>query len=339
MKKLTLILVFLTFTLSLDIASDLNLPGPKASPVQWSPSTEMIKIISGKKLTHNRKRMKLILQYRPSLWKEGHSNELRMGDFFVMGYEPNKEMDPDLPDWEIKPSHPASGTKSIFWFRGLEQTISTTIIHTPILICDNHNYALAFILELVKKGILQRRNNKMLHVDQHGDLEEDRFFNPKRYSAFYMTKGKKLKYLLEFSTVANWQHPLFQSGIIDERQWSHLRLLDNGEWTLQKKVASDVIDSEKEALTNCDIIDIDIDVLYPADKLLSMEEKRAVEGGTIPRQIQRPLNKIASLMKNAKAITVASSPGYINQSRALVYIKELLKKFEDIKTESFKDLE
>lgn len=339
MKKLTLILVFLTFILSLDITANLNLPAPKAAPVQWSPSSEMLKMISRKDLTHRPKMMKLIMQYRPSLWKEGHSNELMMGDFFVMGFEPNKEIDPDLPDWEIKPSDPASGTQSIFWFRGLKQTMSTTIVHTPILICDNHNYALAFILDLIEKGILQRQNNKMLHVDQHGDLEENGVFNPKKYLAFFMTKGKKLKYLLESSTIANWQSPLFRSGIIDERRWSHLRFLDNGEWTIQKKVTADVIDSEKEDLSDCDIIDIDIDVLYQADKLLSIEEKRAVEGGAIPQPIEASLDKIASLMKNAKVVTIASSPGFINQARALVYIKKLLKKFEDIKTESFRAFE
>ena len=330
---MTLILVFLTVTLSLNLAT------PEAAPVQWSPSTEMLEMISREDLTRHQKIMKLILQYRPSLWKEGHSNELMMGNFLVMGLEPRKEIVLDIPDWEIKPSDLASGNKSIYWFRGLKHTISTTIINTPILICDNHNYAVAFISELIAKGILQRQNNKMLHVDQHGDLEEDGFFNPKRYLAFFMTKGKKLRYLLESSTVTNWQTPLFRSGIIDERRWSHVRLLDNGKWTVQKKSISDAIDLEKEDLSDCDIVDIDIDVLYPADKLLSNEENRAVEGGAIPQPIEASLDKIASLMKNAKAITIASSPGYINQSRALVYIKKLLKKFEDIKTGSFKAFE
>ena len=309
MKPLALVLLFLTVTLNLDIAAGLNFPAPISEPVQWSPSAEMLEIISRQDLTRHRKRMTLIMQYRPSLWKEGNSNELMMGDFFVMGLEYRKDIVLDIPDWEIKPSEPTNGTKSIFWFRGLKHTISTTVSNTPSLICDNHNYAAAFILELIEKGILKRQNNAMLHVDQHGDLDEDGYFNPKQYLAFFMTKRRRLKYLLEFSTITNWQNPLFRSGIIDGKRWSHLRLLDNGEWTLQKKMVSDVIDPEKEDLSDCDIIDIDIDVLYPADKLLSLEERRAAAGGAIPQPIEASLDKIASLMKNAKAITIASSPG------------------------------
>jgi len=218
------------------------------------------------------------------------------------------------------------GAKSVGWSHGLEQNIHMMIGGRHVLVMDNHNFAGAFIWKMEERGVINK-GSSMVHIDDHEDILEEPNFSLDEYQGL-QGEASKLRYFIMNTNIAAWQVlPLFRSGIIDSDRWSWLSI-DGSSWQWKQALWKNRLYEPDGFIKTSgfhDVVDIDIDVLSPLDFWRLPSEKAAILGGAIPSEIENKLIEIADIARRAKVITIATSPGLMVQSRAIVYVKELLR--------------
>lgn len=284
----------------------------------------------------------VLMRERGALWVKGEIKDIRPGRYPVLCENVIKgKMDPELYD-NVEEAPKAAGllkiierlipvTIGIGWAKGLKNNVRMKIDGKEVLVMDNHNFAAPFIMEAFHRGIIGPKS-RMAHIDGHPDFSGWLWtsdFDHKVYAGL-RTDDEKFRYVVEHTTINNWQcGPLLLSGIVDEGAWRWYFIHPvNHTWYSQNSSFGGHYNkynilSQSRTGRN-DIIDIDIDFLYPLDRSLSGDEKDDVLKGKIPPQIRMKLFEVARLARQAKVITIATSPCYISQPRAIEYVKTLL---------------
>ncbi len=173
-------------------------------------------------------------------------------------------------------------------FAGLK---SLVMVEKSTYIMDNHNHALhcwykEYLAWNIRKGLA------LIHIDQHSDMKDP-------VGWIDMSKENDLEYIAtyvnEVCTIADFIQPALRSGLVGEcvqvrtEYW-----IINGEWWM---------------VNDAYILDIDIDFWAPEMSI-----------GEFDRTIQ----KTRQLIAEASMVTIATSPCFIDQERAVEIVTMLL---------------
>lgn len=173
--------------------------------------------------------------------------------------------------------------------KGLKNLLSFDWKGVPAVLVDNHNHVLYF---WYKSGL---KNATLIHIDQHKDMREPAFFlKLDSQERTEENMQKVFDYTNEVLNVGNYIVPARQAGIVDKIQFvtSEMALKDEQFFSTTNK-----------------ILNIDLDFFAPElDYIDFKKAKRFID----------------SHAKTASLITVATSPFFIEQERALQILKKLL---------------
>ncbi len=171
--------------------------------------------------------------------------------------------------------------------KGLKVFVCLKKADKHIFIFDNHNHAFFFWLVGLKEGLI-KQNLTLLHVDQHKDTRK-----PSKYLDFRPTDidlQEAFRYTNDILNVGN-----FLSSAIHSSIFSKVEFLDNEE-SFSRDYAPDYI------------LDLDMDIF-------------ADEMEYIPYQPK--IDKLRSLIDKTRFITIATSPYFMEQEKAIKIIHEL----------------
>ncbi len=155
----------------------------------------------------------------------------------------------------------------------------------PTYIFDNHNHAFAFRWRELFKWTI-RKGLPLLHLDQHSDMQENAF----------QLQEENWEAVVHFAnaccTVGNFIPPALDCGLVASVE--------------QIRTEQKLLCYEKPA---CDyLLDIDLDF---------WEEQMGIVN------LEASFKKTKNLMQSAKMITIATSPYFLDQQKALDLIKLL----------------
>lgn len=164
-------------------------------------------------------------------------------------------------------------------------------IKAPIYIFDNHNHAFAFWhWELLAKNL--KSSCVLVHIDQHKDNREP---------ASYLTPDEAqnpqniFNYTNTELNVGNFIPPAIKTGLINEV------IIIDSEYSLNNYIYQE---KEKDL-----ILDIDLDFFSKDMDYIDNQKK---------------VTFIKNLLPKAKVITFATSPFFIEQEKAIYWLKKIL---------------
>ena len=162
-----------------------------------------------------------------------------------------------------------------------------------IIIFDNHNHALYFWLDAVRRGIV-RSGFELIHIDEHSDLW------PNNHTLDLERALEDEEYAWQFTNlecnVGNYIVPAKSSGLV----WDMIRI----ENEYQIDTYMDYTPSENS------ILNLDLDIFAHELDHISEEKKILL---------------IKHLLKKVKYVTIATSPYFIEQCLALKELQKILK--------------
>ncbi|MDR2416449.1 MAG: UPF0489 family protein [Candidatus Peribacteria bacterium] len=160
----------------------------------------------------------------------------------------------------------------------------------PCYLFDNHNHALYFWYQ---EYLRSHRVCKLIHIDQHSDMWENQHSLP--VDCLEVDRSCEVfAFVQKCCNVGNFMQPVLNSGLISEVA------------QIRSTYALKHLQLPSEAY----ILDIDLDFLAP-------------EMGT---RLEKCLPKLKQLMARARCITIATSPYFLEQERAIEIVKELISK-------------
>ncbi len=157
----------------------------------------------------------------------------------------------------------------------------------PAILFDNHNHALFFWAEALQNGHIAPQAT-LLHIDQHKDMREPAHYLDKKHRDNLEEIYHYTNYVLN---VGNFIKPAVHLGIVGE-----VHLLDNEP------------SFEKEHPTHNTIVDIDLDLF--AEEMDYMD-------------FEKILPVVRNMLRHADFTTIATSPFFIEQERALHWLHRL----------------
>lgn len=173
--------------------------------------------------------------------------------------------------------------------RGLKQFIYLQKAGKDIFIFDNHNHAFFFWMAGLKAGKL-KKGSVLVHVDQHSDMREPEIYFP--------WDGKEeidLQTVFDYTNfhlnVGNFIRPALKLGI-----FSTVEIIDSS-FAFEREFSGGIV------------LDIDADIFSGEMNYIDRDYKIA---------------RIRRYIAAAGFITIASSPYFIEQERAIAVIRELL---------------
>lgn len=173
---------------------------------------------------------------------------------------------------------------------GLKHFLQTTFHDTPVYIVDNHNHALSFRYEYsttLNSPQSKTSTLNLLHIDQHSDIKPNENI---------FSEGDMEIFVNEKTNVGNFITAAINSWIIKDV------IQIRTDYALQNSQLSTAEGFNSQSF----ILDIDID--FRQDKELTDND----------------INALRSLMQEADLVTIATSPYFIDQARAIDLIKKLL---------------
>lgn len=170
--------------------------------------------------------------------------------------------------------------------KGLKFFLRTELNGVPVIVSDNHNHALYFWYEALNNGLI-KNGARLVHIDQHKDYRE----------ASEVLKSRDLEEVFRFTNevcnVGNYIRPAEENGLVGEVLFvTSDAALDDMRWMQE---------SNK-------ILNIDLDFFATEMEYIDFEKAR---------------DFILAHAKTASIITVATSPFFIEQERALEAFKSL----------------
>ncbi len=159
-----------------------------------------------------------------------------------------------------------------------------------VFIFDNHNHAFFFWCAALKNN-WTKRGAELVHIDRHKDTREP----PENFAITGDEKidlAKAFAYTNEVLNVGNFIRPALAAQI-----FSGVKIIDSRE-AFDEKISGEYI------------LDLDMDVFSD-------------EMSYIPEAVK--IKKIRELMKNARLATVAASPYFMEQEKAIGLIRKIFK--------------
>jgi hypothetical protein len=170
---------------------------------------------------------------------------------------------------------------------GLAHLVRTTWRGVPTVVVDNHNHAFYFWFEALREGRLQP-GATLIHLDQHRDT---------RVPAERLGPDAGLTDVFRYTNfhlnVGNYIVPAIDAGLVGE---SVIVTGDSG------------LDERSRAGRANVILNIDLDIFAP-------------ELASIP--FERVRRFVDAYLPSASLVTIATSPFFIEQDRALAYLRRL----------------
>jgi len=185
-------------------------------------------------------------------------------------------------------------------FSGLKNFISTTFPSAsqravPGVIFDNHNHAFYFWHEAWRQGIL-KKPTKLIHIDAHTDMKA-----PSEFLA--SEDAQDLKKVFEYTNftlnVGNFIIPAIKTGLIDPEV-----VMVNSAAALEKYLPQNIPFTKDQSV----ILDIDLDFWNP--ELVSVDFSRSREF-------------VQAWLQRADFVTIATSPFFIEQEKALEVLRRI----------------
>ncbi|MFC1748439.1 UPF0489 family protein [Pseudomonadota bacterium] len=174
---------------------------------------------------------------------------------------------------------------------GLSSFIKTLLGGVPTYIFDNHNHAFAFWCEAKPAGRPDAAT-VLVHVDQHKDTRD-----PDTYLSAEDARDmdKVFRYTNTVLNVGNFVPAGLKAGLFSE-----IINIDS-----EKSIDEFNFENLRDRHT---ILDIDLDFFAPDLDYIPSEKK---------------ITLIREIAKNADLITIATSPFFIDQKRAIEYLKRI----------------
>ena len=177
--------------------------------------------------------------------------------------------------------------------RGLKNLVRMRHPETgaPVIVVDNHNHVFWFWYEAWQKGLIQR-GATLVHIDQHKDTRQ-----PPRGMTHDEAGDleKAFHYTNHVLNVGNYIPPAMEEGLIGA-------LISV---TSEEEMRKNPPAPQKTSL----IVNVDLDFWAPELDYISTEEKARFT---------------KEWMRQADLITVATSPFFIDQERAIATLKDLM---------------
>lgn len=171
---------------------------------------------------------------------------------------------------------------------GLANLVRTELGGIPAVIVDNHNHVFYFWFEALERGLLEK-GATLIHVDQHKDMR-----TPER-----LYEGKTLEDVFDYTNfhlnVGNYIVPAQKAGLVGETQFV---------------TSEEALKDLSFAKTGNKILNIDLDFFAPELDYIDFDLARRF---------------ITAHLPSTSLITVASSPFFIEQDRAIEVLKELFR--------------
>ena len=168
--------------------------------------------------------------------------------------------------------------------KGLENLVVYKLNDKIIYIFDNHNHAFYFWMKSLQENHFNK-GCKLVHVDQHKDMRE-----PSNYDVNVLDLDDVFRYTNRVLNVGNFIQPALKKEIFSEA------IIIDSSYGFDKTIEGEYV------------LDIDLDIF-------------SKDMDYIPYDFR--LEKIKDLIKNAKVITIATSPYFIDQDYAIKVLKEL----------------
>lgn len=181
-------------------------------------------------------------------------------------------------------------------YSGLAELYLLSWQHCPVYILDNHNYAAyAWIHELR----MHTQPGYVVHIDQHSDMVENS-------AVFDRSQIHRDEYIRQFCSqqcdIWNFITPLLAAGLV-----GHIEQIRTERKLLNRETESSV-QKQLESWGSY-ILDIDLDFRAPE---MSINE------------YHKTLEKTRKLFRSASIVTIATSPGFIDQGLALRILSDIL---------------
>jgi hypothetical protein len=171
---------------------------------------------------------------------------------------------------------------------GLAHFVRTTWRNVPTIIVDNHNHALYFWHEALNSGRLTP-GAALIHLDQHRDM---------RVPGRLLSPAASLPDVFHYANfdlnVGNYIVPAQHAGLVGDTLFA---------------TGSDALDARHLARRTNSILNIDLDFFAPEMAYISFE---------------RTWRFIDAHLQSAALVTIATSPFFIDQSRAIEYLRRLM---------------
>lgn len=171
---------------------------------------------------------------------------------------------------------------------GIARFVRTTWRDVPTIVVDNHNHALYFWYEALAAGRIAP-GAALIHLDQHRDTRV-----PGRLLSPAATLADVFRYTNFELNVGNFVVPAQQTGLVSEVLFA---------------TGTDALDARHLAGRANSILNIDLDFFVP--------EMAYIDFGRTRRFIDAHL-------QSAAIVTIATSPFFIDQSRAIEYLRRLM---------------
>lgn len=223
------------------------------------------------------------------IWNNAFSYKLRKWRRLYVPSIINWTLD-NLLTWEEIVFEECDEKWNIISFQWLQNFIKTELFWASTYIFDNHNHAFYFWAEAIYDWIIKSWA-VLVHIDEHSDMRE-----PEVHLSDKQNLKKIFDYTNNVLNVWNYIKPAMRAGFISQVlqiQWEEAL-----NWLLDKL---------KEVKTGI-ILNLDIDFFSPEMSYINFEKAKKI---------------ILEVAKKSKIITIATSPFFINQNRAIEVIKEL----------------
>jgi hypothetical protein len=172
---------------------------------------------------------------------------------------------------------------------GLESFIYTHRNGQHIFIFDNHNHAFFFWMAAFQAGFL-KQGLRLVHVDQHTDLRDPgEEFDWSLNETVDLVKA--FHYTNDVLNVGNFIRPALKTGL-----FSRVEIL-NTPLSFDQEFDQDIV------------LDIDVDIFTPPMDSMTAEYIKT---------------RTSEYLKQAKVVTIATSPFFMDQRRAIEIIQEML---------------
>lgn len=163
----------------------------------------------------------------------------------------------------------------------------------PITIFDNHNHALYFWIDAVRRWILEP-GFELIHIDEHSDLWE----NPNTLNLEKALRDEQ--YTWDFANlscnVGNYIVPAMQSRLV-----GNMIRIEN---------ESQMNEHMNHAPWKSSLLNLDLDIFAPELDFIPEDKKIKI---------------IRNLLKQVDYVTIATSPFFIDQWRAIEKIHKILR--------------
>lgn len=172
-------------------------------------------------------------------------------------------------------------------YTGLQCFMRTEFEGVPLIVVDNHNHVFYFWHE-AKKQKLIHNGVQVIHIDQHSDMREpEQILSSKDASDL----EKVYEYTNTVLNVGNFLMPALKEGIVSE-------VIQVRSETLLSQLTPD----------GDYILDLDLDFFEQATGILSFDQMKDI---------------ILEIARNAQLITIATSPFFMDQKKAIKVVQEL----------------